>query len=86
MSANSSFGGRDYTSVSPFLLTTEQAARFVGLSAKSLERYRCQGGGPAFIKLGPGKKARVRYRQADLDAWLDGQRFTSTSAFGAEVV
>ena len=44
------------------LLTTSQAAAYLSISAKSLERYRCEGTGPAYIKTGPGKRARVRYR------------------------
>lgn len=65
--------------MSTTLLTTQQAAAYLALSSSSLERFRCEGTGPAYIKAGPGKRARVRYRMADLDAWLAGNRFTSTS-------
>ena len=45
-------------------LNTLQAARIVGLSAKTLARYRVKGKGPVFAKLG----GRVRYLREDLDA------------------
>ena len=56
-------------------LTTEQAAGYLGLSAEFLEvaRYRGDGSGPPFIKL----QRLVRYRRADLDAWME-QRKIST--------
>jgi len=53
-------------------LTTGEAARRLGLSARTLRRYRVTGGGPAFHRFG----GRVRYRRADLDAWAadEGER------------
>lgn len=64
------------------LLTTAEAARFLRLSVPTMERLRLSGDGPIFIKLGPGKRSRVVYRRADLDAWLHGQRRGSTSQRG----
>lgn len=49
------------------LLTTEEAARVVGLSAQSLRLYRAKGIGPAFVKLG---YKTVRYRREAVDAWV----------------
>jgi len=46
-------------------LTTGEAARHLGLTARTLVRCRVTGGGPAFHRFG----ARVRYRREDLDAW-----------------
>lgn len=63
------------------LLNTRAAAAYVGLSHKTLERFRSEGTGPAYVKAGPGRRARVRYRKADLDAWLEQQTFTSTTAY-----
>ncbi len=64
------------------LLTTVEAARFLRLSVPTMERLRVTGDGPTFIKLGSGKRCRVVYRRADLDAWLHGQRRDSTSQRG----
>ena len=48
--------------------TTVEAARYLGLSARVLERCRVTGVGPAFTRFG----GRVRYRRDDLDAWTAG--------------
>lgn len=42
---------------------TPQAADYLGLKAPTLEKWRSEGGGPPFVKLGRA----VRYRVADLD-------------------
>ena len=55
-------------------LNTLQAARIVGLSAKTLARYRVKGKGPVFLKLG----GRVRYLRKDLDDWAHRRRRAST--------
>lgn len=66
----------------PNLLTTAEAARYLRLSQPTLERFRLTGDGPLFIKLGPGLRARVVYRRADLDDWLHGHRRRDTSNGG----
>ncbi len=48
------------------LLTTEQAAKRLGLSARTLERFRASGEGPEFVKMGRA----VRYTVAKLNEWL----------------
>lgn len=63
------------------LLTTGEAAHVLRLSPRTLERFRVEGTGPRYVKAGPGKRARVLYRKEDLEAWLDGFRFTSTSEY-----
>lgn len=60
-------------------LTTEQAAELLGLKRTTLEAWRCRGGGPQFIKLGRA----VRYRQADLEEWIESRTRTSTSSRAA---
>lgn len=57
------------------LLSVEQAARFLNLSASSLAKSRVRGDGPAFVKLG----AAVRYRRADLEAFIAAGVRRSTS-------
>jgi predicted DNA-binding transcriptional regulator AlpA len=47
-----------------------QAADYVGLSKSFLDKARCYGGGPSYIKLG----ATVIYSTDDLDAWLAANR------------
>ena len=56
-------------------LSTQEAAAFLGLSPRTLDRYRVAGTGPPFHKFGN----RVRYAQRDLETWAAGQRRFSTS-------
>ena len=59
---------------SPFL-STDQAAHYVGLSRRTLEKMRTVGGGPRFRKHG----RYVRYHIDDLDEWSAERLKTSTS-------
>ena len=43
-----------------------EAARYLGISPRTLEGWAVRGGGPRMLKLG----SRVVYRRRDLDAWL----------------
>lgn len=56
-------------------LRTPEAARFLGLSDRTLEKHRTYGTGPAYRKLG----GRVVYALEDLHAWADRGMVTSTS-------
>jgi len=49
----------------PRYLRTKEAAVFLSLSARTLEKHRTYGTGPAYRKLG----GRVVYSVADLEAW-----------------
>ena len=51
---------------SPFL-TTEQAAFYLGLSARTLQRHRGAGVGPEFRR----HHGLVRYHIDDLEGWSD---------------
>jgi hypothetical protein len=59
---------------SPFL-NTAQAAFYVGLSQRTLEKMRLTGDGPRFRKHG----RYVRYHIDDLDVWSLGAQRASTS-------
>lgn len=61
-------------------LNTKAAARYLGLSPKTLETQRSRGGGPPFVKLG----SRVVYREEDLDRWLEERVRRSTSDSGGK--
>jgi predicted DNA-binding transcriptional regulator AlpA len=56
-------------------LRTHEAARLLGISPRTLEKYRCHGSGPMFRKLG----GRVVYAIDDLEAWADQAACRSTS-------
>jgi predicted DNA-binding transcriptional regulator AlpA len=59
----------------PRFLRTPEAANFLGLSSRTLEKHRTYGTGPAYRKLG----GRVVYALEDLQAWADRGAVTSTS-------
>jgi hypothetical protein len=56
-------------------LDTENSARYLGLSPKTLAMMRSAGTGPKFIKRG-----RVFYYLEDLQAWLAEQPRVSSTA------
>ena len=59
-------------------MSVREAAAFLALSPRTLDRYRVDGGGPPFHKFG----SSVRYARADLEAWASARRRTSTSDTG----
>ncbi len=60
----------------PRYLIPKQAADYLGLSPKTLEKWRHTGDGPKFVKM--GAKA-VRYDMAELDLWVKSRSRHSTS-------
>lgn len=66
----------------PRYLRTPEAARFLSLSGRTLEKHRTYGTGPTYRKIG----GRVVYAVDDLKAWADRGAKTSTSDPGAGTV
>jgi len=60
------------------LLNETQAADFLNVSIRSLQAWRVKGNGPKYSKIGRS----VRYRQCDLDAFVEGNLTVSTSEAG----
>ena len=61
-------------------LNSEQAARYTGLSPKTLEKMRSHGRGPRFVRI---SRNAVRYLKPDLDVWLSSLTVSSTSRSAA---
>ena len=59
----------------PRFLRTTEAARFLSLSGRTLEKHRTFGTGPRYRKIG----GRVVYALADLQSWADRGLQTSTT-------
>ncbi|HCI1651750.1 TPA: helix-turn-helix domain-containing protein [Pseudomonas aeruginosa] len=59
----------------PRYLTNDEAAEYLRLSPRTMEKQRVIGGGPKFRKFG----RRVMYAVADLDAWADTRSYDTTS-------
>ena len=66
----------------PRFLRTPEAARYLGLSGRTLEKHRTYGTGPTYRKIG----GRVVYALDDLKAWADLGSKTSTSDPGKGTV
>lgn len=60
---------------SPRYLRTDEAGHLLGLSGRTLEKYRSCGTGPVYRKIG----GLVVYTAADLHAWADAGLRNSTS-------
>jgi predicted DNA-binding transcriptional regulator AlpA len=57
------------------LLRTRDAAKVVGLSPRTMESYRRNGGGPPFVKI---RAYAVRYVLRELLAWIAARKRTLT--------
>ena len=59
------------------LITPAEPAERLSVNAKVLDRWRDTGAGPAFIRM---SSKTIRYRPADLDAFVAGRIRSSTAA------
>jgi predicted DNA-binding transcriptional regulator AlpA len=68
------------TSTDDEFLQERDAAAFLGVSPRSMQRWRSDGTGPAYVRLG---HRRVTYRKSGLIAWTNNRTFRSVSEEGA---
>ena len=61
-------------------LNQDQVARRWSLSARTLERWRSQGKGPCYLRLG----GRVAYRLEDIEAFEKAGRHVTESDLGGD--
>ncbi len=69
-----------YSGANRVFLTQPEAAAYLRLSPRTLERHRVAGTGSVYVKLG----RRVLYRRSDLDDWAASRTFGSTSEAEAD--
>lgn len=67
------------------LFDEDGAASYVGgsqspLSPRTMQRWRLEGIGPNYVKLG----RLIRYRKSDLDRFIDERTHSSTSTYLAD--
>lgn len=51
------------------MLTTEELARRWKVAQNTLRKWRVDGIGPSYIKMGEGKNATVRYKLEDIESY-----------------
>jgi excisionase family DNA binding protein len=56
----------------------KEAAAFLNVSKSFIDKLRCHGGGPLFVRLGSRK---ILYRRTDLENWARQRRYDSTSQY-----
>lgn len=61
------------------LISSRDAAAYVGVTPETLENWRCKGIGPAFLKTSPTRRGKVMYRLSDITAWQEANLYSSTS-------
>ncbi len=61
------------------LMTTAEAARFLGIQSATLRKWRHLGRGPCFARYGAGAGGRCYYRVSDVTRWVDERTFRSTA-------
>ena len=58
------------------LLNADEGAALLGLHKRTLERWRREGIGPAFLRFGP---KIIRYRRSALEAFMEESERTNTA-------
>lgn len=58
------------------LLDESTVANQLACGVKTLQAWRCRGGGPAFVKVG----SLVRYKPEDVDSYIESRRVSNTGA------
>jgi Helix-turn-helix domain len=56
------------------LLTPQQVADLLQVKTDTLEAWRGKRIGPTWLKLGDSKRSPVRYRRADVEAYLKARQ------------
>jgi excisionase family DNA binding protein len=56
-------------------ITGYEAAEYIGVTQRTMERWRVTGDGPRFLKIG----RHCLYRRGDLNAWVDARVFENTA-------
>jgi predicted DNA-binding transcriptional regulator AlpA len=56
-----------------------QAAAFLGVSPRALQKWRVTGQGPQYLRL---SSRCIRYSQAELDRWIEARLCRATAQYG----
>lgn len=53
------------------LVDTIRAAKLLGVSEATLRNWRKNCTGPVYLKFGDSEASPVRYRESDIEAWIE---------------
>ncbi len=65
------------------VLKNDEVAALIGIAGDTLKRWRVQGKGPRYRKIGTSRQGAVCYDRAEVEAWLKAREVQSTSQYGA---
>lgn len=60
-------------------ISTDQAAKHLGVTTRYLEGLRTKGYGPRFVKMAGGRL--IRYKVAWIDEWMESQAHNATCEY-----
>ncbi len=63
-------------------LTPQAAARYLGITERTLQAWRQAGTGPEYIRLGGTRFGRLRYSRTALDRWMASQTVGGSPSAG----
>ena len=55
------------------IMSADEAAALIGVSAQTLKKWRREGTGPAWSRLSDGPKGHVRYRRDAIYEWIEAR-------------
>ncbi len=58
------------------MLTSEQAAKYLGTNTHTLSSWRYKGEGPTYVRMGGGMRGIVRYPLDALEDWIKAHTIT----------
>jgi predicted DNA-binding transcriptional regulator AlpA len=62
-------------------LCPKEFARLIEVHPNTLGKWRTQGRGPRYEKLGKGIRAKIRYRRSEIEKWLAENAHRNTSEY-----
>lgn len=69
--------GRPQMTNNSTLLNERQTAERLGLTTRTLQRWRVSGAGPRYMRIGP---RMIRYAESDVVAWAESRGYASRAA------
>jgi hypothetical protein len=72
--------GADMLEQSSERMDEKAAAKYLGLSVRTLQDWRSRSIGPAYLKLGTAQRSLILYTRTDLDAFAESCRVVPVGA------